>query len=95
MRRYDKTPILGLRFSYGTSYAIPIIRDNINNGNIRYKESILREAERLDIIAGKEYGDATLYWIIAAASSVGFVLQCPAGTKLKIPLLSDVNKYLS
>jgi hypothetical protein len=95
MRRYDRTSTFGIKFSYGTSYAIPIIRDGIANGTIRYKESILKENDRLDIIAGKEYGDSTLYWIISAASSIGWGLQCPAGTSLKIPNISDVSKYLS
>ena len=94
MRRYDRTNIYGSRFSYGTSYAIPIIRDGISNRTIRFKESILKENERLDIIAGKEYGDSTLYWIISAASSIGWGLQCPPGTLIIIPNLSDVSKYL-
>lgn len=95
MRRYDRTAVLGIGRSYGTSYAIPIIRTNINNGTIRYKERILKENERLDIIAGTEYGDSSLYWVISAASGIGFNLQCPPGTLLKIPILSDVQKYLA
>jgi hypothetical protein len=37
--------------------------------------------------------DATLWWIIASASEIGFALQTPPGTQLKIPLLEDVAKY--
>lgn len=95
MRRYDRAPVYGFRTSYGTSYAIPIIRENVNNGNIRVKNSVLREGERLDIIAGKEYGDATLFWVIAAASFTGFITQIPPGTLLKIPVLADVARFLS
>jgi hypothetical protein len=41
--------------------------------------------ERLDIIAGELYGDASLWWIIAAASGIGWGMQCPPGTVLDIP----------
>lgn len=86
---------MGLGFSYGTSYAIPIIRANIAIGNIRYEETFLKEAERLDIMAGKVYGDATLFWVIAAASDIGWCLQVPPGTRIRIPNLGDVKKFLS
>lgn len=94
MRRYDRTPVFGLRISYGTSYTIPIIRENIDNGNIRFKTSNLKEGDRLDIIAGKEYGDSSLWWIISAASGIGFTTQTPPGTIIKIPNLSDVSKLV-
>lgn len=93
-KRYARTPILGMGYSYGTSYAIPIIRNNIASGNIRCDETFLREAERFDILAGQIYGDSSLWWIIAAASDVGWGLQAPPGTRLKIPNLADVQKFL-
>jgi len=89
-KRYARTPIIGLNFRYGTSFAIPVIRSGIESGSIRTKEIILVESERLDIIAGKEYGDGSLYWVIAAASNVGWALQVPPGTRILIPNLSDV-----
>lgn len=94
IRRYARTPILGLGFSYGTSYVLPIIRYNIENGNIRFDETILDEAERFDILAGKIYGDSSLWWIIAAASNVGWALQVPPGTRIKIPKLQDVQRLI-
>jgi len=93
-RRYSRSPVLGMGFSYGTSYAIPIIRNNIALGNIRFDETTLDEAERFDILAGKLYGDSGLWWIIAAASDVGWSLQAPPGTRIRIPKLADVQKYL-
>lgn len=85
--------VLGLGFQYGTSNAIPAIRANIQNGNIRTRETVLVESERLDVIAGREYQDGTLFWVIAAASGIGYCLQVPAGTKLLIPILDDVVRY--
>ena len=94
LRRYTRTPTFGLGFRYGTSFAITAIRDNIANGNIRYDEIVLQESERLDVLAGKYYGDGTLFWIIAAASNVGWVPQCPPGTLIKIPNADDVAKFV-
>jgi len=95
MRRYSRTPAINLGYSYGTSYMIPIIRNGIANGTIRFEETILDEAERLDIIAGKVYQDGLLWWIIAAASDIGNALQVPPGTRIKIPNLSDIAKFAS
>jgi hypothetical protein len=55
---------------------------------------VLQQNQRLDTIAGDVYGNGKLWWIIAAASNIGWGLQCPAGTILLIPDLSDVAKYL-
>lgn len=95
IRRYSRTPVYGLGYRYGTSYAISVIRENIKNGNIRYDEYVLQEKERLDILAGQYYSDATLGWVIAAASNIGWALQTPPGTALKIPNLDDVSRFIS
>lgn len=94
LRRYARTPVLGFGFRYGTSYAIPSIRDNVNAGNIRFQTLISTETDRLDIVAGRVYGDGRLWWVIAAASNVGWSPQVPPGTVLKIPILEDVTQFV-
>lgn len=94
MRRYNRAKTFGLNFRYGTSFAIPAIRENISNGNIRITRHILQESERLDILAGQIYGDGRLWWILAAASNIGWGTQPPAGTLIQIPNLSDVSKFV-
>lgn len=94
MRRYSKTPIMGMGHNYGTSFAIPIIRNNIALGNIRFQDIILGEADRLDILAGIHYGDSGLWWIIAACSDVGWCVQIPAGTRIRLPNIADIEKIL-
>jgi hypothetical protein len=94
MRRYARSPIIGLGFRYGTSFAIPAIRDNIRNGNIAFEKIILQESNRLDILAGLYYGDGSLWWLIAAASDIGWGLQVPIGTIIKIPDLKDCSKFV-
>lgn len=94
-RRYARTIPIDFGTRYGTSYIIPIIRQNITNGNIRYQTYILQGGERLDSIAGQFYLDSTLWWIIAAASNIGWALQVPAGTELKIPSMDDITRFIT
>ena len=57
----------------------------IENNQMNYTTYILEENERLDVIAGKVYNESSYWWIIAAASGIGWGLQLPPGTFLKIP----------
>jgi len=70
---------------YGTYVPGKILRAAAINGNISIRKDYLREGERLDIIAGIEYGDSRLWWIIAGSSGIGWNLQVPPGTYLLIP----------
>jgi hypothetical protein len=86
--------VIGLGFRYGTSFAIPTIRQNIQSGNIRFQQIVLQESNRLDILAGLYYGDGSLWWLIAAASGIGWGLQVPVGTIIKIPDLRDCSRFV-
>jgi hypothetical protein len=95
MKRYGRLKTINGDTRFETSYAIPIIRENIANGNIRVLgTSVLQEKQRLDTIAGQVYGDGGLWWIIAAASGIGWMCQTPPGTLITIPDLQDVFRYL-
>ena len=61
------------------------IRNAIKTGVLSYSTITLKEGQRLDILAGQRYGDASLWWIIAAASGIGWGLQVPPGTIISIP----------
>lgn len=93
--RYARTPILDLGKQFGTSRSIEVLRAAVAAGTLQGREVILRGAERLDTIAGTEYGDGRYWWIIAACSNIGWGFQVPAGTILLIPKLSDVAKLIS
>ena len=56
---------------YGTYIPSKILRDAASNGSISVRQDFLREGERLDILAGIEYGDSRLWWVIAGASGIG------------------------
>jgi hypothetical protein len=92
--RYSNAPVLAFGQQLGTSYAISNIRQAIADGNLKYKTIILRGRERLDTIAGEQYNDAKYWWIIAAASNIGWGLQVPPGTVLKIPELNSALMFV-
>lgn len=73
-----------------TNQSIQRLRDAVKSGNIKTTTQILRDGERLDVIAGKYYGDGRLWWVIAAASGVGWWLQVPPGTRIVIP--TDISE---
>jgi len=83
--RYSRDPILNLGREYGTARGVMFIRNAVRQNSINLKEKILDQAERLDVIAGQQYGDGSLWWVIAAASDIGWGLQVPAGTRILIP----------
>ena len=78
---------------YGTATAKGIVRRMVGNGSVSTRVTVLQESERLEIVAHRVYGDASLWWIIAAASNIGWGLQVPAGTRLIIP--TDINAIIS
>lgn len=89
--RYNRTPTMAAGQQLSTARAIEIVRRGISNGNIKLTNQIvMRGDERLDTIAGEVYGDARYWWVLAAASDIGWCLQCPPGTIINIPDLSDV-----
>lgn len=61
------------------------IFNGIENGSISYGVHVLEQGERLDYLAGINYGDSSLWWILAAASGIGYALQVPPGTVIRVP----------
>jgi len=79
----------------GTSRSILTIRQAVESGAINTVSRTTKSSERLDIIANQIYADGRLWWVIAAASGIGWWLQIPPGTLLKIPVdLQQVESLL-
>lgn len=55
------------------------------SGALDFDKVILTDRQRLDTLSGKHYGDSQYWWIIAAASGIGWGMQVPAGTVIRIP----------
>lgn len=92
--RYTNSPILGLGTQYGTSDAIRIVRSAIKNGEIQTTKIYIKGSERLDTLAGELYGDGRYWWILAAASDIGWGLQLAPGTIILVPNLGDISALL-
>jgi len=85
IRRYSRTSKLNAQTRLGTPEAIRSIRLAKKRGTLTTATYVTSGNERLDTIAGKKYGNARLWWVIAAASNIGWALQVPPGTRLLIP----------
>lgn len=96
--RYSFTPNikndLGQSFKKTTKMNVRI-RRAVENGSIPFSVHTVQEGERLDSLAQLAYGSSEYWWVIAAASGVGWCLQVPPGTMLQIPnSLNEIMGYL-
>ena len=74
------------------SIACSNLRAAIRNGEVAITRTlVLTQADRLDNLAGLIYGDSRYWWVIAAASNIGWGLQAPPGTIISIPDLQQVE----
>tara|TARA_B100000700_G_scaffold35223_1_gene34151 strand:+ start:422 stop:673 length:252 start_codon:yes stop_codon:yes gene_type:complete len=77
---------------YPSSQSAAIIRRAVQFGVLKTEPFVLSEGQRLDLVSANFYGDAQYWWVIAAASGIGWQCQVPAGTYLRIPSsLSEVR----
>jgi len=83
--RYKRAPRIRGGKAYGTYNAGFVIQKAIQSRAIDFVVRTTKESERLDIIAGEYYKNGSLWWVIAAASGIGWGLQVPPGTQLFIP----------
>lgn len=83
--RYQNISTLPGMRGQATSSACYNIWRACTSGALSFRVHNLLEGERLDHLAGKEYGDATLWWVIAGASGIGWGMQVPPGTFIRIP----------
>lgn len=90
VRRYSRTPIINGNM-YGSCYIVSALRTAIKNNQINFETIILQQRERLDTLSSQIYGDGKLWWILAAGSDIGFGLQVPAGTIIRVPNIEQVS----
>lgn len=93
MRRYKRDQRIGGGILQ-SAQSVAVLRRARDFGLLNLREVILKESQRLDHIAFKELGDPHAWWIIAALSDIGWGMQLPAGTILKIPLNLQVIQSL-
>lgn len=84
--RYSQTPPINNGEGRGSSRAIlRKIYRGVITGRIPFKPVRLTQNERLDHISAQNYGSSDYWWVIAAASGIGWGMQVPAGTIIRIP----------
>ncbi|MAG26243.1 hypothetical protein CMI47_11870 [Candidatus Pacearchaeota archaeon] len=87
--RYLNTPILRNEQMFGTQQDYIGIKSDVDNGVISTFQYMTKPLDRLDILANRFYSDGRYWWIIALTNDIGWGLQVPAGTILRIPHTSD------
>tara|TARA_Y100000593_G_C4290162_1_gene327825 strand:+ start:863 stop:1168 length:306 start_codon:yes stop_codon:yes gene_type:complete len=71
------------------------IRQAVLNGTIDVVAHTLEQGERIDSIAYLHYNDSDYWWVIAAASGIGWNLQVPPGTLIQIPVkIEQVMRFV-
>lgn len=77
------------------SRAVEKIRRAIANRTIGIISTFTTtDADRLDTIAGAIYGDGRYWWVVAAASDIGWAPQVPPGTLIRIVDLRAVERLV-
>lgn len=91
--RYSKDPRINLGEQLGTRRLVDILRASVKTGAIPIVSTIIATGDdRLDTLAGSIYGDARYWWVLAAVSGIGWGLQIPPGTVIKVINISDVER---
>jgi nucleoid-associated protein YgaU len=80
----------------GTARATNLIRASIKNGSLPItKKFTTTWGDRLDALAGTVYGEGRYWWVLAAASDIGWGMQIPPGTVIIVPDLRAVERLIS
>lgn len=93
--RYSNDLRINLGSQYGTNQSLSSLRAAIRQGTVPIIQTFIATGDdRLDALAGAIYGDARYWWILAAASDIGWTLQVPPGTVIRVVDLSDVKEVI-
>lgn len=86
MNRYNRSNVIQGGKGLSTNRSLQTIRRMRDRGQIKFRKYVIKEGERLDHIAAKTFGSSQMWWVIAIMSDIGWSLQVPPGTVLKIPV---------
>lgn len=85
MKRYNRDQrIAGGKLQ--TARTVSRIRRARELGLINTREIVIKESQRLDHLAQEYLGNSHQWWILAALSEIGWGLQVPPGTIIRVPV---------
>ena len=91
--RYTRAPPINMGEGKSNPRVSSKIYKGVISGKIPFKARRLKQLERLDHIASQFYGNSSFWWVIAAASGIGWGMQAPPGTIIRIP--TNLGQILS
>lgn len=93
--RYKNDSRLAGGTQLGTASAINFIRSGVSLGSLQVVRQITTTGDdRLDNLAGAIYGDSRYWWVLAAASNIGWGLQVPANTVINVIDLRQIENLV-
>jgi len=93
--RYSRDGLLAADSQFTTAIGVVLLRQLIKQGKLPIvRETVLTAGERLDTLSGMIYGDAKYWWVIAAASDIGWGMQAPPGTVVRTVDLLEVERLI-
>ena len=93
--RYTRDDIAVTGRGLTVSQGVIALRSAIKDGTIQLTNRFeTTQADRLDNLAAQFYGDGRYWWVVAAASDIGWGLQVPPGTIISIVDLRAVEQLL-
>ena len=93
LSRYNLSEVIDDKIT--SSRANVAIKKLVDNNQITTTTIVLKKGTRLDHLANQYYNNGSLWWVIAAASGIGWWLQVPPGTLITIPLnIDDIRNVI-
>ena len=68
-----------------TAITVRALRRAKEFGLLTTFEVIIKESQRLDHLAHEHLGNAQFWWVLAALSDIGWGMQVPPGTIIRVP----------
>lgn len=94
--RYLRDQVSASGKGLSTPGAVAAIRFSIKSGEIPIVQTLLTtQADRLDTLAGAVYNDSRYWWVLAAASNIGWGMQVPPGTIISVPDIRAVERLIA
>ena len=94
INRYKNAAVIDDGSGISVSPGIEKIREAVASGALQCSEVVLKGREHLDVLAGVLYDNSKYWWVLAATSDIGWGMQAPPGTVIKVPDIADVAKLL-